>query len=126
MKHFPKTIVFLLVVLLTWSCTSTKKSTNETQAVSIQGEFLYLNDAAVLNTGTEIYGVVIDKKLTELDLRTRPLQKDEYDMVQVFVKGIVEKNPNQEGWENVVRIVSIDSVAPSIAQQNSIIKLSTE
>lgn len=121
-----KTIVLLFVMLGAWSCTNSKKSSKETQAVSIVGEFLYLNDAAVLNTGSEIYGVTIDDKLVELDLRTRPLQKDEYDMVQVYITGIIEKNPNQEGWENFVRIVSIDSVAPSAPQQNSIIKLSTK
>ena len=122
-----KKITFLLVVmLLFWSCTSPKKTAKETEAISLNGEFLYLNDAAVLNTGSDIYGVVIDQKLVELDLQTRPLQKDEYDMVQVFIKGIVEKNQNKEGWENLVRIVVIDSVAPSIPENNSIFKLSTE
>lgn len=122
-----KKITFLLIgVLLFWNCTSPKKSNIQTETVSLHGEFLFLNDAAVLNTGNEIYGVVIDEKLVELDLQTRPLQKDEYDMVQVFIKGVVEKNPNEEGWENIVRIVAIDSVAPSIPENNSIIKLSTK
>ncbi|MDG1760648.1 MAG: hypothetical protein P8L72_03170 [Flavobacteriaceae bacterium] len=122
-----KKILFLFIgVLLFWSCTSPKKTAKQTEAISLDGEFLYLNDAAVLNTGTDIYGVVIDQKLVELDLQTRPLQKDEYDMVQVFIKGIVTKNPNEEGWGNLVRIVAIDSVAPSIPENNSIIKLSTQ
>ena len=52
-----KSILILITVLVTSCAQAPKKSTENPQFF---GEFLYLADAAVLNTGTEIYGVVID------------------------------------------------------------------
>ena len=100
--------IFILVLALVGSCAQTpKKSTDNPQFF---GEFLYLSDAAVLNTGTEIYGVVIDDKMQELHELCTPIKRDEYDMISVFIKGIVEDNTAEEGWEKLIRITDIDSL----------------
>ena len=35
--------------------------------------------------------------------------RNQYDMVPVYIKGIVSKN-NEEGWENLIKITSVDSL----------------
>lgn len=71
---------------------------------------MYLADAAVLNTGTEIYGVIIDDKMHELHELCVPVKRDQYDMIPVYVHGVIQDNPEEEGWEKVLRITSIDSI----------------
>jgi hypothetical protein len=104
-----RTLLFISLITIVTSCSQSKKSTDNNP--QFYGEFLYLADAAVLNTGTEIYGVIIDEKMHELDDLCVPLKRDDYDMIPVYIKGKVEKkDPNEEGWENLIRITSIDSL----------------
>lgn len=104
-----RTLSFILLIAFAASCTQTSKKTDSNP--QIYGEFLYLADAAVLNTGTEIYGVVIDEKMHELNDLCGPLKRDEYDMIPVYIKGKVEnKQPDEEGWEKNIKITSIDSL----------------
>ena len=53
MKYYLPLIVLLLFVA---ACTTQPKSEVE----NVTGEFLFYDNAAVLNTGSEIYGVVVD------------------------------------------------------------------
>jgi hypothetical protein len=110
--------IFILLSVFVVSCSQTpKKSTENPQFF---GEFLYLSDAAVLNTGTEIYGVIIDEKMQELHNLCTPIKRDNYDMIYVYIKGTIEDNPAEEGWDKLIRITDIDSlVNPS---DKSIIK----
>jgi hypothetical protein len=112
-----KSILILITVLVTSCAQAPKKSTDNPQFF---GEFLYLADAAVLNTGTEIYGVVIDEKMQELHKLCTPIKRDEYDMISVYIKGIVEDNTAEEGWEKLIRITDIDSLVNPV--DKSIIK----
>ena len=113
-----KASLFTIILILFVSCsTSSKKESNDP---TFNGEFLYLADAAVLNTGSEIYGVVIDEKMHELHEFCSPFKRDEYDMIQVYVKGVVTDNPEEEGWEKIIRITAIDSIANPV--DRSIIK----
>ena len=103
-----KSILILITVLVTSCAQAPKKSTENPQFF---GEFLYLADAAVLNTGTEIYGVIIDEKMHELHDLCAPLKRDDFDMIPVYIKGKVEnKDPDQEGWDKRIKITSIDSL----------------
>jgi hypothetical protein len=47
-------------------------------------------------------------------------------MVQVFIKGVISENPNEEGWPQVVTVKEIDSVAPSAPLTNQMIEIRTE
>lgn len=109
------------MLLLLIGCTTNPKP----QAEMLIGEFLYYENAAVLNTGSTIYGVVVDEKLHELHRMVTPIQKDSFDMVQVIVKGIITENTG-EGWPQRVRITEIDSVAPSMSLTNQLIEIRTE
>lgn len=116
-----KAIVLLSLVTIAACGTQTKE-----KAEAIAGEFLYYDGAAVLNTGNDIYGVVIDDMLHELHNQAVTVQKDSFDMVQVYVKGVISDNPNTEGWARVVQVVEIDSVAPSVPIENQMIQIRTE
>jgi hypothetical protein len=113
---------FIALLLFVAACTTQPKSEVE----SVAGEFLFYDNAAVLNTGSEIYGVVIDDKLHALHAQALTVQKDSFDMVQVYIKGVISENPNEEGWSQVVTVKEIDSVAPSAPLTNQIIEIRTE
>jgi len=116
--NLPLITLFLFVA----ACTTQPNS----EVKSVTGEFLLYDNAAVLNTGSEIYGVVMDDKLHELHAQALTVQKDSFDMVQVYIKGVVSKNPNEAGWPQVFTIKEIDSVAPSAPLSNQIIEIRTE
>lgn len=99
-------ILFLLALVA--ACTQTPKKSDVNP--QFYGEFLYFADAAVLNTGTEIYGVLIDDNMHALHELCVPLKRDQYDMIPVYVKGVVQDNTAEEGWEQIIKITSIDSL----------------
>ena len=114
-----RTLIYILLVALAASCTQTSKKSESN--LQFYGEFLYLADAAVLNTGTEIYGVIIDEKMHELHDLCTTIKRDEYDMIPVYIKGKVEnKQPEEEGWDKRIKITSIDSLVNPT--DNSILK----
>lgn len=114
-----KKIVLLLITGFTLVCCK-EKSTEDTSSASydiIEGEFIYLVDAAIIKGDSFIYGVAIDDKMHELATIIKPLQRDEYDMVPVIVKGIINpKSSNQEGWDYIVTIKEIVEVKAPTAQ----------
>ena len=108
-----KKIVFLLIASLALvSCN--QKSTEDSSSTSyeiIEGEFIYLVDAAIIKGDSFIYGVALDDKMHELATIVKPLQRDEYDMVPVVIKGIINPKPtNEEGWDFIVTIKEIVEV----------------
>ena len=117
-----KNLQFIILLLFVAACTTQPKS----KAENITGEFLFYDNNAVLNTGSEIYGVVVDDKLHKLHAQVAPIQKDSFDMLQVYIKGVISKNPNAEGWPEVITIKDMDSVAPSIPFENQMIEIRTE
>ena len=81
---------------------------------SIKGEFVYYADAAVMNVNGQMYGVVINEKMHELDKMAEPYQEDPTDYVTAEVKGkLIEKPANEEGWPYRIDIKEIISVEKS-------------
>ncbi|GAK92563.1 hypothetical protein JCM19298_3051 [Nonlabens ulvanivorans] len=82
-----------------------------------KGEFILLDDAAVLTSKNEIYAVRIDEKLKQLHELALPLQKTKFDMVNVILKGELVPNPllveTGEGWEQMLIIKEIIEVTPA-------------
>lgn len=120
-----KTALFFILLLSFTACKEmVTHSTNATAKEEvIEGEFLYWNNAAVLKTKTELYGIVIDEKMHELDKSCKPLKKDEYDMIPVTIKGIVKKNPLPKSWAEVIEIKEIISVAKPKEKENSTLQI---
>ncbi len=73
----------------------------------LHGEYIYVDSAAVLKGRSFVYGVKLDSMARALGEQVDSLKRDPYDMVPVFIKGIVKKNESQEGWEEIVEIKEI-------------------
>jgi len=117
-----KKISILFIIFVSFAaCKGAKEVVGKTDAEAqlITGEFLFWNNAAVLKTDTELYGIVIDEKMRELDSQCKPLQNDEFDMMVVTIKGIIKKNPQPESWEEIVQIKEIISVSKPKNKEDS-------
>ena len=117
-----KKVVFLSILLsiVLTSCgdTCVPAEVDEASIVTLEGEFIYMDDAAVLKGDTFIYGVTVDCMTEKLAEEVAPVKGDEFDMVPVVVKGVVNpKDENSDGWDEVATIIEIVSVsdAPSPA-----------
>ena len=115
-----KIILLTVLVLAMVSCKENAQTEENTVAQkeqptedmrTLKGEFIYLADAAVLNCGNKIYGVVIDAKMHELADQVAAKKNDEFDMVPVIIKGVVTpKTTTEEGWPEIVTIKEIVKV----------------
>jgi len=125
--------IFILCVSLTvLSCKSDSK-TVETDSetikekdtlITLTGDFIYYADAAVLQTPKEIYGVVIDDKMHELENAVKPLKNEVTDMVLVTVKvRRFEKPENEEGWPYRLEIKEILKVEKPDLNKKNVIKI---
>ena len=125
-----KKVVFILwISLVAFSCRSDSKqeksvAPEESELITITGDFIYYADAAVLQTPREIYGVVIDDKMHELENVVKPLKNEVTDMVSVTVKvRRFEKPENEEGWPFRVEIKEILKVEKPDPNKQDVIKL---
>lgn len=90
----------------------------------LKGDFLYMADAAVLQTHREVYAVVIDQKMHELDDMVKKYKKEETDMIPVAVRAkIFPKPEDEEGWEYRIEIKEILKVSEPDTSSTDIIKL---
>ncbi|WOD44758.1 hypothetical protein [Hwangdonia lutea] len=139
-----KKIFFIALILTVFvSCKSDKNSekTNETISTEnsertakqsdgltlLKGEFVYYADAAVLQTHAEIYGVILNNKVDELNSKAKAFKKEPTDFVQVEIRGkITQKPEGEEGWENRVEIKEILSIKASINDNDNLVKLGKE
>ncbi len=129
--------VFILCLLFFVSCkneTKTEinleenrsKSYNENDGfVTMKGEFVYYADAAVFQTSNEIYGVVIDENMHQLEAQVKAFKKEVTDMVPVTVRvKKFEKAEGEEGWQYRVEIKEILKVEAPDPNREDVIKLS--
>ncbi|WP_339684996.1 component of SufBCD complex [uncultured Nonlabens sp.] len=122
--------ILSFLVLSVVSCKNDKDSTEETPVVKemttevlpegqqvYRGEFIFIEDAAVLTTRNKIYAVAIDDKMKELDQVAKALKKTKFDMVNVVIHATVKPNPIKaeigEGWDEMVTITKIIEVTPA-------------
>ena len=84
---------------------------------TIEGEFIYLADAAVLKGRNFIYGVELDSVSLKLADSIAPLKRDEFHMIPVKIKGKVLRNPGGEGWEELVQIKEILEISADPADE---------
>jgi hypothetical protein len=124
-----KVVIILWVSLIAFSCKSDSRpeksvAPEESELITMTGDFIYYADAAVLQTPKEIYGVVIDDKMHELENVVKPLKDELTDMVSVTVKVRRFKKPeNEEGWPFRVEIKEILKVEKPDPNKQDVIKL---
>jgi len=138
-----KTILLALVVSTILSCKNDSKTNEEKGILSedsssktakqndgltlLKGDFIYFADAAVLQTHREVYGVVIDEKMHELDKQVQQYKNEITDMVPVEIRGkIIPKPENEEGWPYRVEVKEILNVSKPKPQDNEVIKVGKE
>ena len=76
----------------------------------LEGEFIYVADAAVLRGDGFVYGVTLDSMTQTLSDQVSPLKKDDFEMIPVTVKAKILPNPALEGWEEIIEIREIIKV----------------
>ena len=90
----------------------------------LKGDFLYLADAAVLQTHRFIYAVIINEKMHELNEMVSKYKKEDTDMIPVEIRGRISPRPGgEEGWRFRVEIKEIIKVSPPDPDQSDVIKL---
>lgn len=125
-----KILLSLFVITAVLSCKNDSKTENQSEEnielTTLTGNFIYYADAAVLQTKSELYGVIINEKMHELDNQAQPFKNAPEDQVAVTIKGKISKKPaDEEGWENRVEIVEILKVSKLPSEANEVIKLGT-
>ncbi len=92
--------------------------------ITMKGDYIFYKDAAVLQTKSEIYGVVINDLAIELNNKAKAFQEENTDMVAVTIRCKKSKKPeNEEGWEYRVEIKEILKVEAIPTNENDVIKL---
>ena len=124
------TVIILLSVFI--SCKTDKKETQsqstKTEAtnsdeLSLNGSFIYYDNAAVLQTKEEIYGVITDSMMLALNEEAKKYKKEETDMVPVSVKAKISTKKDNTSWEHKIEILEILNVSKPKPQDNQVIKL---
>ena len=128
-----KLFILLLTITTLTSCkndskTEDSKVENEnTELTFIQGEFVYYADAAVIQTHKDVYGVVIDEKMHELNNQVEPFKMEITDMVPVEIRGkLIPKPEGEEGWPFKVEIKEIIKVSKPDPNKNDVVKLGSQ
>lgn len=126
-------IAFLLLTFVSCKNAASEKK-EETTAVATdiiseevyEGEFFYTPEAAVLKSDDMVYGVANNDLAKELAERVKGIEKDEYDMVPVTVKGEVKNKPEgTEGWDQIITITEIINVSNTPQRADVEIKANT-
>ena len=136
-----KKVFFITLVLSVFlNCKNDKNSESKEQTIDLEnsdktakqndgltllkGEFVYYEDAAVLQTHAEIYGVFVNDKLLELNKLAEKYKTTPTDMVKVEIRGkISNKKDDKILWENKVEIIEIINVTQPNKENNNVIKL---
>ena len=93
----------------------------------LKGDFVLFDDAAVLQTHREFYGVIINDKAYELNDLVAQYKKAETDMVPVSIRGRISKEAHETiQWPNKVEIVEILNVFEPDSTNADVIKLEFE
>ncbi|MEZ4797120.1 MAG: hypothetical protein R2785_08115 [Flavobacteriaceae bacterium] len=136
-----KILLYLITITLFVACKNEVKSDVKEEAIDVsqqrtekqsdgltllKGEFIYYADAAVLQTHRQMYAVVLDEKMHELDEMAKAFKKEATDFVQVEIRGKITPKPdNEEGWPYRVEIKEILNVKAA-EESSEVVKLGTE
>lgn len=105
------------------SCKNAETNSSCEDCETFTGDFLYLDDAAVLKGDSFIYAVQMDSQAEALAKKTDLIKKDAYDMVEVTVKGILTKRAeNEEGWDEILSIKEIITIADEPSEADILIQ----
>lgn len=100
-----------------------ENSKKEEALTLLKGEFVFYEDAAVLQTQSDIYGVYITDKMLELNKLATPYKTEPTDMVNVEIKGkISDTKDDKILWDHKIEIIEIIQVSQSSKKNETTIK----
>ena len=132
-----KLMLILLAILVFTSCKEDKQN-DSTEAITVmsqeekddiitlRGDFIYdeIQNAAVLYTPNQVYGVVVDDNMKILNEKVSAFKKAATDMIPVTVTAKrMAKIDGEEGWPFQLEIKKIIKVEAPDPNTNDIIKL---
>ncbi|WP_204344652.1 hypothetical protein [Psychroserpens algicola] len=97
--------------------------------IAIHGKFLFdkANNAAVLLTPNQMYGIVINDQAEALNAQVEPYKEDQYTMVPVTIRGRIFKNEgSKDEWEHKIEIKEILKVSEPESEDKDVIKLGSK
>ena len=134
-----KKIVFILIAIISFSSCKNDAKQNinleENRAksydandgfITMKGDFVYdaNKNAAVFQTGNDIYGVIVDDNMKALNEKLKPFKEDEYTSVPVTVRVKRIKNSNKASlWTYNIEIKEILKVEAPDPNKDDVIKL---
>jgi hypothetical protein len=71
---------------------------------TLEGQFIFLSNEAILKGESFIYGVAIDSVSLDLAEKVKPFKNESFDMVPVTVKAKIVKNAGTKGWNETIEI----------------------
>ncbi|WP_295178932.1 hypothetical protein [uncultured Christiangramia sp.] len=106
----------MIVAILFVSCQDDEQKELNTEPVTakvqdslevLQGDYVYVADAAVLRGENFVYGVKQDSVAMLLSDKVSDLKSDDFEMIPVRVKAKILANPRLEGWDEIIEIKEI-------------------
>jgi len=73
----------------------------------LQGDYVYVADAAVLRGENFVYGVKQDSIAMLLSEKVSDLKSDDFEMIPVRVRAKITPNPTLKGWDEIIEIREI-------------------
>jgi hypothetical protein len=108
--------ILILFLLISFGCDSKQNKvvsnevveTKNNDLIILSGDYVFYNNAAVLQTNKNVYGIIINEKVNELNEKLSSIKKDEFDFIPVILKGrLKNKDKNDEGWSVKLEITEI-------------------
>jgi hypothetical protein len=108
--------ILILIALFSFSCDKKQNKvvsnevveTKNNEQIILSGDYVFYNNAAVLQTNKKVYGIIINEKVNELNQKLSSIKNDEYDFIPVILKGKLQnKNEDEEGWPVKLEITEI-------------------
>ncbi|RNC88036.1 MAG: hypothetical protein ED556_02280 [Winogradskyella sp.] len=93
--------------------------------ITLRGDFIYdeNQNAAVIQTASSIYGVVIDDNMKALNEKVKAYKKESTDMVPVTVRAKRFESNDENTWEFFIEIKETIKIEAPDPTKNDIIKV---
>ena len=112
-----KRLILYTLIVLNFGC----KNKPENLTV-LKGSYIFFEDAAVLQTPNEIYGVYLNDKALELNKLTSSFKSSPSDAIIAELKGIISTEDHYTIlWEKKFEIVEIISTSSKKETENTLI-----
>ncbi|MBK86493.1 MAG: hypothetical protein CMC86_04755 [Flavobacteriaceae bacterium] len=112
-----KKIVLYLLIALSFAC---KKRIEDFSV--IEGNYIFFDDAAVLQTSNEIYGVYLNNKTFDLNEKLKKLNLEQSDEIITKLKGIISTEKHEKIlWEKKIEIIEIIEISTKKQRNKTLI-----